>query len=547
MRFSWAGSANPCISGDLPQHSLTRTAAWEIGIAIASILYFLTYFYPIHLHDPAHYATEGISMVRDHKNLIYPYAPLGPNGTGNAYEYLQNNTIRYDVRTQYPAKLYTAIYGFVCLLNGKMRLEYLQWMTFGSFLIGNIFLYLIGRRFFIGIDLFLFLVSVIFLPMMRFAILPQTDGAAYSATLALLWLCLCARINPITLGLYAGILAHLRGQMLFNVLIFPFIYAGIGTRRYFGALIPLTFGFIITYGAANLLFNLAVHSAVSTTPEAFYVSFFQNDVYGLANIGIVANKLISSIVDLFETSQLFTYAIVALLLTLLTNMPLQRNAAFAAILYVALPLCLYALDRYAPVQTRYYLFAAPLICLAAFTAAREMSSKPSPVILTKAGLFILAALTFAAWYTTYGFPIGQLKAQVIASGMHYLDFDGVEEALRTNFKDDDIVIVNHSLPTGLSRLHNVIYVPPYKLFMEGDNTKISGIVFVYGTTPPNNFFKPKDWISGDTPPPAFTDHKGIAFRLVYVGTSKIVGSDGSTSQLAFFCIYKNIGRAPINQ
>jgi len=538
----WIDRRSGILPGPHP-HGVGQTLLWVAGIIISSVVYFLLYFAPGTLHDSGHYATAGVSLIRDHKDLLYPYFPDSADGLGPAYKYFQNHTITFDVRTNYPAKLYTAIYGMICQVTGQMRLEYLQWMSCLSFIAGNIFLYLTGSRFFRGPDLLLFMIAVIFLPLMRETVGLGTDGIGITASLALLWLCLGMRVNPLVLGLYAGIFAHFRGQMLSVLLVFPFLYTALSDRRFFrGALLPMVIGFAITYTAMALLFDAMIYSLKSSDPVGFYMQHFKNCL--TVHFGVALKKWLSSFAALFDKSQLFVYAVLAIPSALQRGVSLQKNLAIAAILYVALPMFLYAFDQYAPVQPRYYMFAAPLLILSIFMTIKTAAVNTSFVIPARGIFLILTTIILSAWYVNYGFPFELLKAKSIASRAQFLDFDGVQEAMTANFKDNDIVIINHSLPTALSRLHNVIYVPPFKEFQAGDNSEIKGIVFVFSDTAPNDFFKPKDWLQGnDALPVTLADSSGLKFKQVYAKTSDVLNSKGGISERVYFYIYINAGRS----
>lgn len=523
-------------------HGTAKTCLWLVGVIACSSIYFLIYFSPVHLHDVTHFATAGVSDIRDHKDLLYPYHPHAAGGLGPAYEYLQNNTIHYDTRTNYPSKLYSVVYGSICAITGEMRLEYVQWMSFGAFLIGNVLLYLIGSRFFTGTWLICFLLSVMFLPVMRFMLNPGIDIYGYAGSLTLLWLCVCLRINPFVLGLYAGVLTHFRGQMLSILLVLPFVIKAVSGRSLLRqGLIPLSLGFAVTYSATSFIFSMLIRSTASGNPLEFYVNHFMNSTYGIHQLDVVLDKAISAIISIFDKTQLFFYPGIALFCCLRRNAPLQKNLAIASIVYTALPIALYSFDRFSMPAARYYMFAVPMIVLAGFIGIKMLEEKYN-AIASKWGVYTLTILILFSWYNTYGFPFDQVKLASVKSRAQFLDFEGVEEALTTNFTDNDIVIVNHSLPTGLSRLHNVIYVPPFELFQRSDNSKISGIIFVYSNSPPNDFFKPKDWLQNDSLPNIITDMHGINFKQVYAQTSKILSPAGDVQSEAYFFIYKNMGQ-----
>jgi len=187
------GVSTSTFIAQLPKPGPARSLAWVAGLLILSIGYFLIYFTPVHLHDISHFATAGVSLVRDHKELTYPYQ-------GPTYDSFQAGTAVLDVRTNYPSKLYSFCLGLISAITGQMKLEYTQWLSFFAFLAVNVLLYLIGRRFFAGLTLASFLICILMLPVMRFTLNPGIDLFGYLGLVVLLWLSLAFDINPLLLG-----------------------------------------------------------------------------------------------------------------------------------------------------------------------------------------------------------------------------------------------------------------------------------------------------------------------------------------------------------
>lgn len=512
------------------EFSLPRSLSWVFIIFSVSTIYYLIYFTPVHLHDISHFATAGVSLVRDHRDLIYPY-------NGPTYDSFQTHTAVFDTRTNYPSKLYSALYGLIYLARGQMRLEYTQWLSFGALLLVNALLYLIGRRFFSGLRLASFLVAVSLLPVMRFTMNPGIDIFGYLGLLLLLWLSLTCRIHPILFGLYAGLLAHFRAQMLAIPFVFPFLIAAFSRRRFFSqTVIPVFLGFGLGYAALALAFLLWLHSSQTANPVGFYTSYFGRSMLGAGDRLTIVTKFGQSISALIGSSQLFFLAPVALACALYRKFWPARNLALGAIVYVLVPVIIYSFDRYSLPAARYYIFAVPVIVLALFLALQELQNRWPRMVL--GWLFPAVALVSAlTWYNFYGIPWANLRTTSFVSRAQYLDFPGAEHALAQAFGRDDIVIVNHALPTGLSRLHNILYVPTLKNFQEGDNHQIKGLAFVYSTYAPNDFFTPKDWLIEGTLPPAITDHHGLVFRQAFSTASKLLNPDGSLQSEAHLVIY----------
>lgn len=517
-----------------------RDLLYLLIVALVSALMFLLYFGPLTLHDSTHYVISGTTMVRDRMDLLYPYFPHRPLGYGNAYEYLQDGTINFDSRTNYPAKLYSYIFGLIYLFTGSFMLPAAHWVALATCILGNVFLFLIGRRFFGNARSCLLVVSVAFLPLMVSAYSAGTDGIGYTASVGLLWLCLVARVGPLALGAALGASSHLRGQMVSLLAVLPLINQRITCRSLFlGSYVPMAIGFVVLFIGLNILFDLHVAAPPNATTVDFYLKHFQS-VYGLGEIQTVLNKALTSFVALLQPAQLFAFAVIMAVLAMLRERSFARALGIAATIYVALPLVLYSFDRFAPPQARYYMFAVPTIALGAFFVLfpqRSGAVAAAPVRALPASM-LLAFASVAAWSVILGLPWGNLAPEVISSRYHFLQFEGAEAAMQSAFRDDDIIIANHSLPSALSHLKKFVYVPPLELFMKGDNRKLAGLVFVYGDQAPNDFFKPKDWFPGPTVPDRFTDEHNIRFDRVYAGLSELKLEDGAVAAAAHYLIYK---------
>ena len=535
-------SGIPPIEAD-PQYLASRETQrvvpgllWLAGIVVTSTVYFLIYFTPVHLHDISHFATAGVSLVRDHKDLAYPYQ-------GPTYESFQAHTAILDARINYPSKLYSALFGLICAATGRMRLEYTQGLSLAAFLLANVLLYLIGRRFFSGLRLASLLVCTAFFPVMRFALNPGIDLFGYLGLLFLLWLSIAFRINPILFGVYAGILAHFRAQMVSIPLVFPILLTAFSTRSFFRqTAIPVLVGFCIGYGALAAAFILWLHSNHAANPVGFYTTYWANSMLGPSDRMRIVKKLVDAVVSIFDSSQLSFLAPTAIACLFCRHCPPARRLAVGALVYIAVPIALYSVDRYFQPRARYYMFAVPLIVLAAFLALQSISWRKIRFICDCAFPLLAAASVFT-WQKAYGFPVQNLRSASVISRACYLDFAGADDALAASFAPDDIVIVNHALPTGLSHLHNVLYIPSPEHFRAGDNTKIEGLVFVYSNNSPNEFFSPKDWFIDGVMPSTLRDQHGLVFRRVFFETSKLLGPDGSVQSEAYFEIYKQNSRS----
>ncbi|WP_157944710.1 hypothetical protein [Mangrovicella endophytica] len=511
------------------------TAVWVIAITVGSAVLFAMYFLPTVLHDASHYAVSGVSLVRDGANLTHPYVSRSP--IGPAYANFQNGTIVFGADLiNYPAKLYSLLFGLISAATGTMRLAYLQGLTLAFLISGNILLYLIGRHYLRGAELALFLLVVNLLPVMELRLTAGTNGVGYTAALLLFWLVLVRRATPLIVGLAGGILAHTRSQLAACLAVLPFLYRGIdGRTRWRGTFLPMAGGFALAYFALGALFNAWSGTAAEVSPFSFYTDHFSKSHLGAQELLIVAQKFVRGVAMLFAPSQLFLLAPVLILCLLRRNDRMIRGLGVAAFIWVALPVVLYSFDRFADPQPRYFMVAVPLIALGGILMLRAAVAS---VRLRQAILGATSLVMAIAYVSAWGLPLAALHPQTVLARLTYLDFPGVEAALRDNFADDDIVMVNHALPTGLSRLRRVVYRPAFDAFRKGDNRQIQGIVFVYGDTLYDQFFEPRDWLQEGRPPEAFTDMAGLTFRRTYQRTTPYFDIGGQRLGDAFFVIYK---------
>ncbi|WP_102958298.1 hypothetical protein [Mangrovicella endophytica] len=512
-------------------------------VILFSVLYFLLYFHPMALHDATHYAISGVSLVRDHKFLTYPYGALSGGGTVPTYQALQFGSIVFDVRTNYPSKLLSLIYGIICTITGRMRLEYMQWISFGCFLIGNVLLYLLGRRFLNSWLAVLMFVIVNFLPVMRLRINPGSDGIGYTCFVILLWLLFCCGLRPLVLGATAGVLAHSRGQLVSAIFVLPLFYSRQGRSIFLHPTLPLFAGFVVTYFALGAAFNLLGHAVGGGSPVDFYIQYFAKTGLGLLDGARIATKLVVQFLALFDKNQMSILGMGLLLLAPFSTRGVERKLAVGAGILLLLPILTYGIDRNVNAQPRYFMPAVPLLVLFIFVSTQRMAVALDRPRAAQIIQIVLAVVTTALWFSTYTLPYERLKPAVIANQAAYLDFDGAEAALASTFRQDDVVLINHSLPTGLSKIHNIVLMPTHEQFMAGNNAQVDGLVFTYVKTPPNDFFAPKDWIVGDDLPQTIVDGKGLQFVRTFRGTSTLTQSPGVGRQEAFLQVYRKVAVA----
>jgi len=527
-------------TNDAVRRDRLKTALVVVLILAFTAIYFLTYFNPVGLHDIAHYAVSGVSLIRDNKDLLYPYHPESADGLGPSYSLFQSGTIVFDQRWNYPAKLYSLLLGAVFLLLGDFKFEYVQYVSATALLASNLLLYLIARKYLDRVESLLLLAAVCLTPAMIASTNPGNDLFGYLGGLVVVWLLLCNKFDYLKIGLATAVVANFRGQMVSLLVLIPLL-SGMRMERPAVKELLKTLGvFVVVFAALSILFAMIRSDTSELNPVGFYVDHFAATAHGGRDWPAVLRKFVSGLIGSFDSVQLFIVATLPLLVLFYRQPRPAYLLALAGIVYSALPIVLYSFDALAPVQSRYFMLSVPLILLATFMALKHAhANKVSPVRprVAMAGITMLIA---AAWFNAYGLPIENLDGKSVTSRLHYLDFPGAQAALEKTFAADDIVIVNHSLPTGLSRVHNVIYMPDYAAFLAGNNRSVAGIVMVYGEYPPNDFFLPKDWLKEGAIPPRIVDNSGHAFGLVYSGETSIHWK-GLNVRKAHFLIYRNEG------
>ena len=533
LRNGWIPSQSK-----ISPHGTLKSTLWIASIGVLSFFYFCAFFTPVHLHDSAHFAIAGVNMVRDHAGLYYPYSPLDSNGMGPAYDYLQNGTIHYGMRIDYPAKMYSAVFGTVCAMMGQVRFEYAQWISLIALVLSNTVLYLILRRFFTGIILSCIILSILFLPVMRFLMNPGTDVFGYLGCLLTIWAAFNLRLRDFYVGLVAGALTHGRGQMMSILLVYPLIALRKrdGESRWLRLLALIT-GFASSYGLLGYLFAQMAGYTSSNGPEKFYVKYFSESLRGFSEIGAVWEKLMVSVFSLFQGNQLFYFGFACIAVLVLSLNSFSKRLVVGAIAFVMPPIILYSFDKYAPPAARYYMFAVPLIALAAHLSIKNAVSCKRQIGFALVTVF----LSLLAWFSTYGWGWAFFDGQHIASRARYFDFPNAEEGLKKYFSSDDVVLINHSLPTALVRLDKIVLLPSFEAFAKGNNRMVDGIIITYSPNPPNEFFTPKDWMRNSEFPVEFLDNAGTKFTRVYEGKSEILNKTGYVMARSFLLAYKRAG------
>lgn len=506
-------------------------------IGLLSIAYYLMFHGAANLHDISHYLVSGVAMARDHANFIYPYSSMDPEGGGSAYGYFQENSQLIDLSKSYPSKLYSGLFSLWYLIFGDMRFYVPHIVSLSVIVVSNLFLFAIARQFFSGLKQGLFVVCVAFTPVVVTAMNPANDTFAYFASILVLWCCFCTRLSPLSIGLIVGGFSHFRSQIIFFVFILPILFIWLSDRRSsLRAGFETVGGILASYMVIGMLLKLPITAEeVPGGGLDFYIRFFLASFYGPSDIAIITEQFIRNVVNLGDKNYLYLFVFTGLLTLFVKENVLPKALAFSALLLVAFPLCIYSLDRYSPPHTRYYVGAIPFLVLSWFLLLESCKSVKSNLMAVVTSLFLLTA-----WYSVNGFPLRNIASvDVIKSRVNFLDFRGAEKALAEQFNDSDLLITNHALPSGLSKLKNFIPYPAFSEFKQGDNKEIDGLVFVYADKGTNDFFRPVDWLVNGSLPDVIKDDSGISFKKVFMQTSKLNPTSLREEEEAKFVLYKN--------
>lgn len=284
-------------------------------IGVVSVLYYSILVYaalPISMHDTAHYATAGVSMARDHKNLIYPYGSLKAFQYGATYEAFQTNSHAFDTRTSYPNQLFSWIFGLFYLATGSVKVWYLHIVSCASLVLGNCFLYLTGRSFLSRSDsilsLFLMNTSALFA-----FVFPQAsnDAMSYLCFAIAFWLSLkSSKIWIVAAFLGASIL--IRSQSSTLLLVMPiFLMSEFSWKAYRKRLfLMVTIAFAVVYGYGKVS-GLILERAEGGSSVAFYFSYFKESIYGIADFHRIILDFIKDIARLPDGNALYLFICVS--------------------------------------------------------------------------------------------------------------------------------------------------------------------------------------------------------------------------------------------
>lgn len=515
--------------------------AWYSVVAALSVLHYLLYHGVTNLHDISHYIISGAAMVRDHANLIYPYSSMNPEGGGTAYGFFQDNSRLIDLGKSYPSRLYSSLFAGFYLLTDSLRFFYAHVVSIIAFMGANLFLFAISTRFFTGLKQALFVLTVSFTPVVASVVHPSNDVIGYFFSVLILWACLCSRLSLLSIGLLIGVFSHFRSQIVFLLPVVTFFLIYIGDRRSWRRIvISIVAGGLASYFFVDFLLNLIVNSTNAAGGGIdFYVKFFLQSFYGPNEIWLIVDRLLRNLVNLSSPNFLYIFFFTGLLGLVARGALLQKGLVISAFMIVFVPLIIFSLDRSSDPHARYYVGAIPFLVLSWFLAMPE--SKGESIEVGQNGLAITTfALIVVSWLSIYGIPLKNVSSvNVIKNRLEFLDFPGVDVVLANNFAQDDLIITNHALPSGLASLRNFIPLPPFDEFRAGDNREVDGLIFVYANEGVDSFFKPVDWLQKGQLPAEIMDDHGTRFRKVRDIKSRLTNAAGNIEAEVSFVVYRN--------
>lgn len=515
-----------------------------IVIAVLSAASYLLYHQVSNLHDIAHYMVAGISMVKDHHPLVYPYTPMDPSPGWSAYSYFQDNSRLAPLYKAYPSQLYSALFGIYHALTGSVSFAFGQFLSMLAFVVANLLLYHTGARLFgrgIGI---LFLIAVAFTPVLYAVLYPGNDSFGYLGSAVILWACFAVPLRPLLIGVAVGVGGYLRAQALELVVVAPLLFfVRRETLDIWKVLARYVLGVVASYLLLSAFFQMwqGGARAVEGGGLDFYIDYFRNAITGSA-LSASASRLLHNTRALADSGFLYYLSFTAVGSLLLPAPKESKALSFGGLLVVAVPLVLYSLDPFSNPHARYYLMAVPLFVLAWFYWMMEHDKGTGRGL---AALSFTTVLAVAAWLHLYGIPSAAVASwSIMRDRFTYPDADLLGKGVASQFSKDDLLITNHALGSVLTPARNLIPYPSFREFAAGDNRQIDGILFVYGTAPPDDFFAPRDWMRNGTLPDVITDNQGVRFERVANASVKMPNMvPGSTNQVQLVA-YKNATPVP---
>ena len=497
-------------------------------LLLLSVLVYLTYHGLANLHDISHYIVAGISALRDHTDLVYPYSSMNPPGSTTAFSFFQDNQRLFSLYKSMPSKLYILSLGFlnaVLPLGWFFKAHMLSILALWVLLMS---LHLMGTRYFDRVNSWLFVLSTTFYPLTLSVLSPGNDILGLSIAVLILALSLGSQFRLTTTGFAIGSMSHFRSQLLFlspaMILLFSFGRFAKGTRLSRCGLLIAT---VISYLLISRLLSLSFPKESQYDGGiSFYYNHYSNSAYSLNEWSTVLNRMFQNVSALIGINSLGSLLIASMILLFLDRNHETFGLLAAASFAIAVPLTIYSLDRTSLAQTRYYVYAVPLLIFAWF------------LFLSRTKHFTKCSVGTALFCVTlsisiYGLPLERLATlRSITDRLTYLDFQGASEVLQNNFEPEDLVILNHSLPTGYRKFKYILPLPNLADFYNSDNQEVDGILFVYSDTGVDAFFRPNDWIIGEKMPGELKDSYGNRFE-------KVAELQSGHDESAHFVVYKN--------
>jgi len=525
------------------------TATELAMLALFSIFYYLLFHGVANLHDISHYLMSGVVMLRDHVNLIYPYSSMNP-GSADSYNYFQANSQLVDLHKSYPSKLYSILISLFYLATGKVRFYQMHIVTIAALLINNYLLYLTAQKFFQGANRFLFIAVILFTPAVGAVILPSNDIFCLLCSTFFIWAILCKGADTLIIGLTIGLLTHLRSQNLFFIFLFPIfwqIYSSenLLSRKNLICNAKYIVGFLTSYLVISIIFNQVIAPTDGGGIEYYYKNFLAS-TYGLSEYRTLLTRLITNIANLSGSNSLSIFFFTGMYLSFFGENKTIKALAATGIVFAIFPMLVYTFDRTADPAPRYYSGAIPFLVLSLFLAIKNKLEQDG-VIQLRAKYGLIFAIVLVGWFHNYGIPSKELlKAGNIMNRLTFLDIENSQEILSKNFNKDDLIVTNNSYPSGISALHNFLPYPSFGDFINGDNSEVAGIVFIYSNEGANVFFKPTDWFKDGQLPTEIDDRFGNHFQMIANKKNDLVGRDGSFETTVYFVVYKNTANIAIH-
>jgi len=494
---------------EMSKITLTKFVYIIIIFVISTVSYILN-FKCGHLHDASHYLTAGISYIRDHSDLIYPYNVGGTQNHTYKNYLTEEKTIPY--RVNYPSKLYSIIIAFESYLSNSVSLLGSSIFTYLCFILSAILIwYAISNTLCNKLTAFAFTVLCVFSPVVGATLSQGNDVSGLLAISIVLYL-ISKKISSydLLIGVTVGIFIHLRTQ---NIILLPIslllCYCFINGWNWKISITRIILSSAIVFFSIKYCIIFIVNDATSTQ-SSFYSNHYSNSFYKLNEYNELYTKFIKNLEDFFVYPEIGVLTIIATVVLIMLPSKIGVIACISGMMWIALPFVVYTLDRFSGPHLRYYSGAIPLLYLSIFANILKNNLFEKNVIRA-----ILLLLFFCAWNNRDLISKGWVKSKMTSYFYTFPRFLEVSESCKNNFNSKSVVLSNHALSSAFFKFDKIFPLIDKNEFLNLNNTNIDGIILFEAVGSPDVFFNNKTWTEFGAPPNYLRDIFGNTFSKVF--------------------------------